>query len=245
MWQPLATLTGAIIALPPLQHLSSTNAVPFDSGYRPTLSICIAAFRAVLIAYASMKIDLSHPITIAEALILLVGALTLVAALIEPGRRIWRTIRGPLRMEFHVPDTTEDYENSCTVGKGLHTIKLRIETRVPSDIALIDIKFVKGWWRWRKNASEEAIRISNLSKIEWSDIQVGLSSGDQNGVGGLKIVLQSQKRWTAGVYLYLTVSVEARAAWSGFLSVQAFTNHRPYVRRRFMVADDAYVLSVH
>jgi hypothetical protein len=190
-----------------------------------------------------MKIDFNHPITIAEALILLTAVATLFISLIDPVRQLSRKIRGPLRMQFYVPDSDEEYENSCTAGKGTCTRKLRIETRVPGDIALIDIRFVKGWGRWRKNAPPEIIRVVSLKKIEWGDIQVGLNCAEPNGTGGLRILLQSPKSWAAGVYLYLTVDIEARAAWSGLLSVQAFTNNRPTVRRSFLVADDAYTLT--
>ena len=147
-----------------------------------------------------MKIDFNHPITIAGALILMTAVATLFISLIDPVRQLYRKIRGPLRMQFYVPDSDEEYENSCTVGKGTCTRKMRIETRVPGDIALIDLRFVKGWGRWRKNAPPEIIRVVSLKKIEWGDIQVGLNCAEPNGTGGLRILLQSPKSWAAGVY---------------------------------------------
>ena len=95
------------------------------------------------------------------------------------------------------------------------------------------------------NASQEIIRITEITKMEWGD-QLSPEGwrASPNGVGGLVIHVMPVKTWAKGDYLYLHFTVVAKAPWRGHLSFEGRSDRRLYVRVSFSILQDAFTGSI-
>ena len=131
---------------------------------------------------AVLETYFGHGITPGEAIVI---ALTTIPLLI--GLVLWvRKVRFLLSLEFYVPESSEKYRRLQQVAEGEWPIKIRLKARVPENIRAIDIRFVeKQLFRKSLNASQEIIRIREITKMEWGDhLSPEGCRASPNGVGG-------------------------------------------------------------
>jgi hypothetical protein len=187
---------------------------------------------------AALKAYFEHGISPGEAIIITISTVPLLISFI-----LWlRKVRFPLFMEFHIPGSSERYRRSQQVPEGEWPIKIRLKARTPQHIRAIDIRFVeKRSFRKPLNAAQEIIEIRQVTKIEWGDqLSPGGCSHSSNGVGGFVIHVVPFKTWAQGDYLYLHFRVVAKAPWRGYLSFEARSDCRLYVRSSFSILQDAF-----
>lgn len=191
---------------------------------------------------AALETYFGHGITPGEAIVI---ALTTIPLLI--GLVLWvRKVRFPLSLEFYVPESSEKYRRFQQVAEGEWPITIRLKARVPENVRAIDIRFVeKQLLRKPLNASQEIIRITEITKMEWGD-QLSPEGwrASPNGVGGLVIHVMPVKTWAKGDYLYLHFTVVAKAPWRGHLSFEGRSDRRLYVRVSFSILQDAFTGSI-
>ena len=143
-------------------------------------------------------------------------------------------------MSLYEPPQTEKSIPS-TFPRGRHSIGVRLRTREVTNLRVVDIRFINlSWLRRPSDAPMDKIEITRIDKIEWGDgIGPEGMKLDPNGVGGFQIKLTPHKLWAAGDYIYLEITFEARAAWSGYLSFEGRADHRARRRSRIAILEDA------
>lgn len=141
---------------------------------------------------AALETYFGHGITPGEAIVI---ALTTIPLLIGLVLRVLK-VRFPLSLEFYVPGSSEKYRRFQQVAEGEWPITIRLKTRVPENVRAIDIRFVeKQLLRKPLNASQEMIRITEITKMEWGD-QLSAEGwrASPNGRGHLSFEGRSDRR---------------------------------------------------
>jgi hypothetical protein len=204
-----------------------------------------ALLGAMMVLVETIQVMKTGEITLGETIIIGLSLISMGCAALLWAIRLWRD-KHPVSMEFLIPDT-QKYRRSHRIATGQQEVQVRLSTRVPSAVSRIDVRFVeqRSFKRWKyKDASPANVKVLDIQNFEQGEIGVKelISTKLPTVEGAIKFIFG--RGWTAGHFLYFTLTVHSSSSWAGYLSFEIDADHRLYVRRPFTVMEDAYAVSI-